>query len=179
VSSGTIKCISFSSSISRSYCRHTRRHWQLTKLFRAQVRGHPKFDKIQRSCGTPSFKLSMPQDHRVLFLGPPGQREALRRSVVDNDSKHHDGARRRSDPEGCRRGRRPFAVLMGVMTASFGGILRDMLCAEVLLILRPEISVHDDRAVPKSSRVLDACSGFTEYGRCHAAPLLESADKVR
>jgi uncharacterized membrane protein YeiH len=31
------------------------------------------------------------------------------------------------------------AVLMGVMTATFGGILRDVLCAEVPLILRREI----------------------------------------
>jgi uncharacterized membrane protein YeiH len=28
---------------------------------------------------------------------------------------------------------------MGVMTATFGGILRDVLCIEVPLILRPEI----------------------------------------
>jgi uncharacterized membrane protein YeiH len=33
------------------------------------------------------------------------------------------------------------AVLMGVMTVTFGGILRDVLCAEVPLILRPEIYV--------------------------------------
>jgi uncharacterized membrane protein YeiH len=31
------------------------------------------------------------------------------------------------------------AVLMGVMTATFGGVLRDVLCAEVPLILRREI----------------------------------------
>src|SRR3954452_23293692 len=32
-----------------------RRYGELTKLFRAQVQDHSKFDKIQRSCGTPSF----------------------------------------------------------------------------------------------------------------------------
>jgi uncharacterized membrane protein YeiH len=31
------------------------------------------------------------------------------------------------------------AVLMGVMTATFGGLVRDVLCAEVPLILRREI----------------------------------------
>jgi uncharacterized membrane protein YeiH len=31
------------------------------------------------------------------------------------------------------------AILMGVMTASFGGIIRDVLCAEIPLILRKEI----------------------------------------
>ena len=34
-----------------------------------------------------------------------------------------------------------IAILMGVMTASFGGIIRDVLCAEIPLILRKEIYV--------------------------------------
>jgi uncharacterized membrane protein YeiH len=33
----------------------------------------------------------------------------------------------------------PVSVIMGVMTATFGGIIRDVLCAEVPLILRKEI----------------------------------------
>lgn len=33
----------------------------------------------------------------------------------------------------------PVAVLMGVMTATFGGIIRDLLCAEIPLILQREI----------------------------------------
>jgi uncharacterized membrane protein YeiH len=33
----------------------------------------------------------------------------------------------------------PVAVIMGVMTATFGGIIRDVLCAEVPLVLRKEI----------------------------------------
>ncbi|UEM19645.1 trimeric intracellular cation channel family protein [Skermanella mucosa] len=33
----------------------------------------------------------------------------------------------------------PVAVILGVMTATFGGIIRDVLCAEVPLILRKEI----------------------------------------
>ena len=36
----------------------------------------------------------------------------------------------------------PFiAVVMGVMTATFGGIMRDVLCAEVLTLMRPEIYI--------------------------------------
>jgi uncharacterized membrane protein YeiH len=35
----------------------------------------------------------------------------------------------------------PVAVLMGVMTATFGGIVRDVLCAQVPLILRRDIYV--------------------------------------
>jgi uncharacterized membrane protein YeiH len=34
-----------------------------------------------------------------------------------------------------------IAVVMGVMTATFGGIIRDMICAEVLTLLRPEIYI--------------------------------------
>ena len=30
---------------------------------------------------------------------------------------------------------------MGVMTATFGGIMRDVLCAEVLTLMRPEIYI--------------------------------------
>jgi uncharacterized membrane protein YeiH len=33
----------------------------------------------------------------------------------------------------------PVSVIMGVMTATFGGIIRDVLCAEVPLMLRKEI----------------------------------------
>lgn len=33
----------------------------------------------------------------------------------------------------------PVSVIMGVMTATFGGIIRDVLCAEVPLVLRKEI----------------------------------------
>lgn len=33
----------------------------------------------------------------------------------------------------------PVAALMGVMTATFGGVIRDMLCGEIPLILRKEI----------------------------------------
>ena len=43
--------------------RCTRRHCQLTKLLGAEVRGYFKFDKIQRSCRTPS---SMNQDNGCL-----------------------------------------------------------------------------------------------------------------
>lgn len=34
-----------------------------------------------------------------------------------------------------------IAVVMGVMTATFGGIMRDVLCAEVLTLMRPEIYI--------------------------------------
>ncbi len=34
-----------------------------------------------------------------------------------------------------------IAVVMGVMTATFGGIMRDVLCAQVLTLMRPEIYV--------------------------------------
>lgn len=33
------------------------------------------------------------------------------------------------------------AVVMGVMTATFGGIMRDVLCAEVLTLMRPELYI--------------------------------------
>jgi uncharacterized membrane protein YeiH len=34
-----------------------------------------------------------------------------------------------------------IAIVMGVMTATFGGIMRDVLCAEVLTLMRPEIYI--------------------------------------
>ncbi|WP_295875194.1 trimeric intracellular cation channel family protein [uncultured Zhongshania sp.] len=34
-----------------------------------------------------------------------------------------------------------IAVVMGVMTATFGGLMRDVLCAEVLTLMRPEIYI--------------------------------------
>ena len=34
-----------------------------------------------------------------------------------------------------------IAVVMGVMTATFGGLMRDVLCAEVLTLMRPEICI--------------------------------------
>lgn len=34
-----------------------------------------------------------------------------------------------------------IAVVMGVMTATFGGIIRDMICAELLTLLKPEIYI--------------------------------------
>ncbi|MEH6550309.1 MAG: trimeric intracellular cation channel family protein [Pseudomonadales bacterium] len=33
------------------------------------------------------------------------------------------------------------AIVMGVMTATFGGIMRDVLCAEILTLMRPEIYI--------------------------------------
>ena len=33
------------------------------------------------------------------------------------------------------------AVVMGVMSATFGGIMRDVLCAEVLTLMRPELYI--------------------------------------
>lgn len=34
-----------------------------------------------------------------------------------------------------------IAIVMGVMTATFGGIIRDVLCAEVLTLMRPEMYI--------------------------------------
>jgi uncharacterized membrane protein YeiH len=34
-----------------------------------------------------------------------------------------------------------IAIVMGVMTATFGGIMRDVLCAEVLTLMRPEMYI--------------------------------------
>lgn len=34
-----------------------------------------------------------------------------------------------------------IAVVMGVMTATFGGIMRDVLCAQVLTLMRPELYI--------------------------------------
>jgi len=34
-----------------------------------------------------------------------------------------------------------IAVVMGVMTATFGGLIRDVLCAEVLTLMRPEMYI--------------------------------------
>ncbi len=33
------------------------------------------------------------------------------------------------------------AIVMGVMTATFGGLMRDVLCAEVLTLMRPELYI--------------------------------------
>lgn len=34
-----------------------------------------------------------------------------------------------------------IAIVMGVMTATFGGIMRDVLCAEILTLMRPELYI--------------------------------------
>ena len=34
-----------------------------------------------------------------------------------------------------------IAIVMGVMTATFGGLMRDVLCAEVLTLMRPELYI--------------------------------------
>ncbi len=52
------------------------------------------------------------------------------------------------------------AVLMGVMTACFGGIIRDVLCAEVPLILRREIYASAAAAGAMSYVALQALLGL-------------------
>jgi uncharacterized membrane protein YeiH len=50
----------------------------------------------------------------------------------------------------------PVAVIMGVMTATFGGIVRDVLCAQIPLILRREIYVTAAAAGAAVYVILDA-----------------------